>query len=56
MLYEVITWHTHCHFREPGHTYKEDFASGTRAAAAGGLTFCIDMTNNTPHPTRNNFV
>ncbi len=44
-------WHVHCHFREPGHTYKEDFESGTRAAAAGGLTFCIDMTNNTPHPT-----
>ena len=44
-------WHVHCHFREPGHTYKEDFGSGTRAAAAGGVTFCIDMTNNTPHPT-----
>jgi dihydroorotase len=44
-------WHVHCHFREPGHTYKEDFETGTRAAAAGGLTFCIDMTNNTPHPT-----
>ena len=44
-------WHSHCHFREPGHTYKEDFETGTRAAAAGGVTFCIDMTNNTPHPT-----
>ncbi len=44
-------WHVHCHFREPGHTYKEDFESGTRAAAAGGITFCLDMTNNTPHPT-----
>lgn len=44
-------WHVHCHFREPGHTYKEDFQSGTTAAAAGGITFCIDMTNNTPHPT-----
>lgn len=44
-------WHVHCHFREPGHTYKEDFASGTSAAAAGGVTMCIDMTNNTPHPT-----
>lgn len=44
-------WHVHCHFREPGHTYKEDFASGTRAAAVGGVTMCIDMTNNTPHPT-----
>ncbi|ACA19931.1 Dihydropyrimidinase [Methylobacterium sp. 4-46] len=44
-------WHVHCHFREPGHTYKEDFESGSRAAAAGGIAFCIDMTNNTPHPT-----
>ncbi|MEE9609859.1 MAG: amidohydrolase family protein, partial [Desulfatiglandales bacterium] len=44
-------WHSHCHFREPGHTDKEDFESGTRAAAAGGITFCLDMTNNDPHPT-----
>jgi len=44
-------WHTHCHFREPGHTDKEDFESGTKAAAAGGITFCLDMTNNDPHPT-----
>lgn len=44
-------WHVHCHFREPGHTYKEDFETGSRAAAAGGITFCIDMTNNDPHPT-----
>ena len=44
-------WHVHCHFREPGHTYKEDFETGTRAAAAGGITFCLDMTNNDPHPT-----
>src|SRR3546814_10488252 len=27
-------WHVHCHFREPGHTYKEDFESGSRAAAS----------------------
>lgn len=44
-------FHIHCHFREPGHTYKEDFETGTRAAAAGGITFCLDMTNNDPHPT-----
>src|ERR1017187_8880238 len=44
-------WHVHVHFREPGHTYKEDFESGSRAAAAGGITMCLDMTNNTPHPT-----
>ena len=44
-------WHVHCHFREPGHTYKEDFLSGTTAAALGGITCCLDMTNNDPHPT-----
>jgi dihydroorotase-like cyclic amidohydrolase len=44
-------WHTHCHFRDPGHTHKEDFESGTRAAAAGGVTVCIDQPNNDPHPT-----
>ena len=44
-------WHCHCHFREPGHTGKESFRSGSQAAAAGGITFCIDMTNNDPHPT-----
>ena len=50
-------WHVHVHFREPGHTYKEDFESGTRAAALGGITFCLDMTNNDPHPTtRDTFV
>ncbi|MGH7051270.1 MAG: dihydroorotase [Acetobacteraceae bacterium] len=44
-------WHVHCHFREPGYTDKEDFRTGSAAAAAGGVTFCIDMTNNSPHPT-----
>jgi len=44
-------FHVHCHFREPGHTYKEDFTTGSTAAAAGGITFCLDMTNNDPHPT-----
>jgi len=44
-------WHSHCHFREPGVTEKEDFESGTRCAAAGGITFVIDQTNNDPAPT-----
>lgn len=44
-------WHVHVHFREPGHTYKEDFQSGTSAAALGGIAVCLDMTNNDPHPT-----
>ncbi len=36
----------HAHLREPGATHKEDFASGTRAALAGGFTYVLDMPNN----------
>ena len=43
-------WHVHCHFRDPGFTDKEDFESGTRAAALGGVTFCIDQPNTKPLP------
>jgi dihydroorotase len=39
---------THAHFREPGRTDKEDFASGTRAAAAGGFTTVLEIQNNEP--------
>lgn len=38
----------HVHFREPGAEYKEDFASGTTAAAAGGVATVLDMPNNRP--------
>ena len=38
----------HVHFREPGQTEKEDFFTGTRAAAMGGITFVMDMPNNIP--------
>ncbi len=38
----------HVHMRDPGATYKEDFRSGTAAAAAGGVTTVFDMPNNTP--------
>ena len=38
----------HVHMREPGATYKEDFRSGTAAAAAGGVTTVFDMPNNNP--------
>ncbi|HEV2389886.1 MAG TPA: allantoinase AllB [Nitrososphaerales archaeon] len=41
----------HVHMRDPGATYKEDFRSGTAAAAAGGVTTIFDMPNNTP-PTK----
>ncbi|MBT4424618.1 dihydroorotase family protein [Candidatus Bathyarchaeota archaeon] len=38
----------HVHFREPGFTQKEDFLTGTRAAAAGGVTTVVDEPNNSP--------
>lgn len=38
----------HVHLREPGLTHKEDFSSGTAAAAAGGATTVIDMPNTLP--------
>ncbi len=33
----------HVHFSDPGFTYRETFATGTRAAAAGGVTCVADM-------------
>lgn len=41
----------HVHFRDPGMTHKEDFETGSMAAAAGGVSFVIDMPNTRP-PTR----
>jgi dihydroorotase (multifunctional complex type) len=41
---------THVHFRDPGYTHKEDFESGTKAAAAGGITMVVDMPNVNPVP------
>ena len=38
----------HCHLREPGYEYKEDIASGTRAAARGGFTSVCCMANTNP--------
>jgi dihydroorotase (multifunctional complex type) len=38
----------HVHFREPGQAYKEDFETGTKAAAAGGVTTVVDEPNNKP--------
>ncbi len=38
----------HTHLREPGQTWKEDLASGTRAAAAGGFTALVAMPNTEP--------
>jgi dihydroorotase len=42
---------THCHFRDPGYTHKEDFYHGTVAAAAGGVTTVFDMPNVDPPTT-----
>ena len=38
----------HVHFRDPGMTYKEDFESGSHAAANGGFTTILDMPNTIP--------
>jgi len=38
----------HVHFRDPGQEYKEDIASGLRAAAAGGFTAVCPMPNTSP--------
>jgi allantoinase len=37
---------THVHFNEPGRTDWEGFATGTAAAAAGGVTTVVDMPLN----------
>lgn len=41
----------HVHFREPGATHKGDMATESLCAAAGGVTTCLDMPNNTPAAT-----
>ena len=38
----------HVHFREPGHEYKEDIATGCQAAASGGFTTVCCMPNTNP--------
>ena len=38
----------HVHMRDEGKAYKEDFVSGTAAAAAGGFATVLDMPNNEP--------
>ena len=39
---------TQVHFREPGLEHKEDLASGTAAAALGGVTAVFEMPNTSP--------
>ncbi len=38
----------HVHFREPGGSHKETWASGSRGAAAGGVTTVVDQPNTSP--------
>ncbi len=38
----------HVHLRDEGKAYKEDFFTGTAAAAVGGFTTILDMPNNEP--------
>jgi len=41
----------HVHFREPGPTCEEDFYTGSRAAAAGGVTTVLEQPVDTPPTT-----
>lgn len=41
----------HVHFREPGLTHKADMATESLAAAAGGVTYVMDMPNTNPATT-----
>jgi dihydroorotase len=38
----------HVHFREPGDAHKEDWTTGSRSAAAGGVTTVVDQPNTSP--------
>ena len=38
----------HVHVREPGATHKEDYASCTASALAGGITMILAMPNTNP--------
>lgn len=38
----------HVHMREPGSVESEDWITGTRAAAAGGVTMVLDLPNSIP--------
>ncbi|MSO92997.1 MAG: allantoinase AllB [Rhodospirillales bacterium] len=39
---------SHVHFREPGFTHKEDWRTGSTAAAFGGVTTVMEMPNTNP--------
>ena len=39
---------SHVHFRDPGYAHKEDWGTGSAAAACGGVTTVFDMPNTNP--------
>lgn len=41
----------HVHFRQPGFDHKETWATGSRSAAAGGVTTVVDQPNTSPPTT-----
>jgi dihydroorotase len=41
----------HVHFREPGMIHKEDWSTGSLAAAFGGISCVFDMPNTVPQTT-----
>jgi dihydroorotase len=41
----------HVHFREPGDSHKETWTTGSRSAAAGGVTTVVDQPNTSPPTT-----
>ena len=41
----------HVHFRVPGYPHKEDWTTGSRSAAAGGVTTVVDQPNTDPPTT-----
>ncbi|MFB6096311.1 MAG: dihydroorotase [Haloferacaceae archaeon] len=41
----------HVHFRQPGFAHKETWATGSRSAAAGGVTTVVDQPNTDPPTT-----
>jgi len=41
----------HVHFRDPGMIHKEDFVTGSLAAAYGGISCVFDMPNTIPQTT-----
>ena len=46
----------HVHLRDLNESRKEDYYTGTRAAAAGGITSVVDMPNSNPPVLANNVL